>query len=246
VVCDGVTGSKERERVRLPHHKRSSKIVRFPTRWPLAQPVVTEPITREYLARPAPFPTHMKKSRPLPELQYLHECFVLDLTCASGLRWKTRPGSHANSPCRVNSWNSKYAGTPAGKVWTSPRDGKQYFKVSVGDTQYMGHRIVYSMLNNEDLDCDTEIDHIDGNGLNNVITNLRKATCSQNCQNAKIRADNTSGIKGVSWNKVRKLWHAYVRVDGVRYQQYFEHIEDAQKFVTTLRPTLHLKFTNHG
>ena len=43
-----------------------------------------------------------------------------------------------------------------------------------------------------------DVDHRDGDGLNNRRNNLRKATTSQNICNQRIRSDNTSGLKGVS------------------------------------------------
>lgn len=51
-----------------------------------------------------------------------------------------------------------------------------------------------------------EIDHIDGNRLNNQKSNLRFATSSQNKINRGARKDNSSGFKGVSWNKNLKKW----------------------------------------
>ena len=57
-------------------------------------------------------------------------------------------------------------------------------------------------------------DHIDGNTLNNSRGNLRIATPSQNCRNQKIRINNKSGYKGVSWRKDTEKWAAYINFDG--------------------------------
>ena len=55
------------------------------------------------------------------------------------------------------------------------------------------------------------IDHIDGNRRNNKIGNLREATRSQNISNSKLKNNNTSGFKGVSWNKSVNKWVAGIR-----------------------------------
>lgn len=52
------------------------------------------------------------------------------------------------------------------------------------------------------------IDHIDGNPHNNKIENLREATQSQNMMNSKIRKNNTSGYKGITFHKKMKKWLA--------------------------------------
>jgi hypothetical protein len=77
-----------------------------------------------------------------------------------------------------------------------------------------------------------KIDHKDGDFLNNCRKNLRKATCSQNSQNAKTRKDNTSGVKGVHWspegNKSKPGWIARVQVNGKRlYVGKFRKLEEA-------------------
>ena len=59
-----------------------------------------------------------------------------------------------------------------------------------------------------------EIDHIDRNRLNNQKSNLRFATSSQNKHNVGLRSDNTSGFKGVHWNKDRKKWQASIFIKG--------------------------------
>lgn len=59
-----------------------------------------------------------------------------------------------------------------------------------------------------------EIDHIDGNRLNNQKSNLRFATSSQNKINRGARKDNKSGFKGVSWHNQRKKWTARIMASG--------------------------------
>lgn len=60
----------------------------------------------------------------------------------------------------------------------------------------------------------TFVDHIDGDGLNNRRSNLRLATLQQNNQNARISIRNTSGVKGVSWDKRGQKWQAFIAADG--------------------------------
>lgn len=59
------------------------------------------------------------------------------------------------------------------------------------------------------------LDHIDGNTQNNFISNIRPATSNQNNINAKLRFDNTSGYKGVSWDAYTNKWKASCRFNNV-------------------------------
>ena len=57
-----------------------------------------------------------------------------------------------------------------------------------------------------------QVDHIDGNTLNNCISNLRLVTNRQNCQN---RHRITSSIyPGVSWDKARRKWSSQIQING--------------------------------
>jgi len=56
-----------------------------------------------------------------------------------------------------------------------------------------------------------EIDHIDGNRLNNRRGNLRIATHSENLRNAKKRKDCSSKYKGVYFCKKYKKWVARIK-----------------------------------
>lgn len=59
-----------------------------------------------------------------------------------------------------------------------------------------------------------EVDHINGDRLDNRRSNLRLATSQQNKRNMGIRSDNTSGYKGVSWRKQDSKWWAQIMIDG--------------------------------
>ena len=59
-----------------------------------------------------------------------------------------------------------------------------------------------------------EVDHRDGNGLNNQRHNLRVATHAQNQQNQGPNRRNTSGYKGV--HKHQNKWEAKISVDNAR------------------------------
>lgn len=59
-----------------------------------------------------------------------------------------------------------------------------------------------------------EVDHWDRDKLNNQRVNLRLATHAQNVQNQDCYANNTSGYRGVTWDKSRGRWSAKVRLDG--------------------------------
>lgn len=54
------------------------------------------------------------------------------------------------------------------------------------------------------------VDHRDGDGLNNQKGNLRRCTQHQNLANSKLSSRNTSGFKGVSWNRRESVWVARV------------------------------------
>ena len=57
------------------------------------------------------------------------------------------------------------------------------------------------------------VDHINRDKTDNRIENLRAATKSQNGINSKMRRNNTSGHKGVSFCKVRNMWKASIKKD---------------------------------
>ena len=61
-----------------------------------------------------------------------------------------------------------------------------------------------------------DVDHRDGDGLNNVPSNLRCVTRSLNMQNKRRYKNNTSGVCGVTWYKPRGLWVATGTASGIK------------------------------
>jgi hypothetical protein len=71
-----------------------------------------------------------------------------------------------------------------------------------------------------------EIDHINGNGLDNQKENMRIVTSRQNAQNRHIKK--SSHYVGVSWDTKSKKWFARIRVRGIsRYLGSFKNEIDA-------------------
>ena len=79
----------------------------------------------------------------------------------------------------------------------------------VGSRTILMHRLVL------DAPEGFEVDHIDGNPLNNSRNNLRLATHQENIRHrVNVNKNNSSGVNGVSWFKRDKKWRARIFVDG--------------------------------
>tara|TARA_R110000868_G_scaffold82690_4_gene233399 strand:- start:267 stop:758 length:492 start_codon:yes stop_codon:yes gene_type:complete len=89
----------------------------------------------------------------------------------------------------------------------------RYFYVHIKNKNYAVHRLIWLHVYGQfPKDC---IDHIDGNGLNNKLSNLREATIKQNSHNVKGPQKNgTSGYLGVWLDKRKNKWIARICVDG--------------------------------
>ncbi len=60
-----------------------------------------------------------------------------------------------------------------------------------------------------------QIDHLNHNGLDNRLSNLRAVTRSVNLLNRSgPQANSTSGVRGISWDKSRSQWMAKIKLRG--------------------------------
>ena len=74
-------------------------------------------------------------------------------------------------------------------------------------------------------------DHVSRDGLDNRKQNLRLATDSQNAMNRKRDRRNTSGFKGVSWNKDLHRWQAVIGSGGRKVKRlgFYDTPEEAAR-----------------
>ena len=92
-----------------------------------------------------------------------------------------------------------------------------------------------------------QVDHINGNGLDNRRENLRICTHAQNMQNTGKHASNTSGFKGVFLDKTckSKTWRAQIRIPGHRISLgSFTDPESAARAYDAKARELHGEFAN--
>lgn len=124
------------------------------------------------------------------------------------------------------------------------KSSRGYGQVRIDGLRYYLHRVIYLMHHGHMPEI---IDHIDGDVTNNRIENLRAATQSQNMYNARMKSNNTSGIKGVRWDRHRNKWDARV----IKNKQYvlcerFDDLVSAVIAVRSARLEHHQAFAHHG
>jgi len=125
--------------------------------------------------------------------------------------WKRVPGNSRT----INSWNSRYSGKIAGTKRCVNKESKLYYVfINIEGMIYRAHALVWLFEKGELV---KGIDHIDGDGLNNHISNLRVVPHSINQRKARIPVNNTSGFKGVSYRKDTCKWTARAKIQG-RYK----------------------------
>lgn len=88
-----------------------------------------------------------------------------------------------------------------------------------------------------------DTDHKDGDGLNNRRSNLRNATKSQNHHNTRTPIHNSSGVKGVRWNKRDRRWVARIVLCGKHiHLGSFAKMDDAVSAYAEASHKLHGEF----
>lgn len=135
---------------------------------------------------------------------YIRERLLYD-PVTGNLTWRERGGGAE----RFKNWNEKNVAKPAGY------NGGGYIKINIDGKRYLGHRLAWAHYYGKWPS--KGIDHIDLNGLNNAILNLREASQSQNMMNYGAKRTNTSGAKGVTFLKKHNSYKAAIQVRGVTY-----------------------------
>lgn len=149
---------------------------------------------------------------------------VLDYNPDTGLfHWKVRTSNRVK------------VGAVAGTI---RKDG--YVSICIDGAFYLAHRLVFIF---EVGAAPNLIDHVDGDPSNNQRANLREALHTQNMMNSRHRINNTSGYKGVSFDRSRGLWAAYINAHSTRHWLgYFKNKSAAVAAIDNARPLHHKEF----
>jgi hypothetical protein len=131
-------------------------------------------------------------------------------------------------------WRNNRSQMKAGdRAGSDPQPPDRYSQVGArieGDSRlYMVHRVIWLMMTGAWPKAD--IDHIDGDILNNRWTNLRDVPTQLNCQNQRrAQRNNKSGLLGVTWSGQHGKWRARIHVDGKkRHLGLFQTKEEAHE-----------------
>jgi hypothetical protein len=93
---------------------------------------------------------------------------------------------------------------------------------------YRYHRIVWVLINGKDIPVGLEIDHIDGDCMNNNINNLRAVTLRENQTNQKIHRQGR--LPGCCFSKVEQKWQAQIQTNRKqKFLGYFKTETEAHK-----------------
>lgn len=142
-------------------------------------------------------------------------------------RWKKSRAGHAK------------AGAEAGSV-----NAHGYINIQISGKDYRAHRLAY-LISGFNIDG-IQVDHINGIKTDNRLCNLRAADRFQNHQNMKLSKANTSGTKGVVFNKASGKWIVQIRAFGKRHIiGYFDHKDEAAAAASKAREELHGEYARH-
>jgi len=129
------------------------------------------------------------------------------------------------------------------KAGTKVNTSGRYAHVQVMGERWYAHRLIFLWHYGY---VPKYVDHINGNPQDNRIVNLRECTQAENVRNSKLSKRNTSGIKGVTWDKARSKWRAQLSINGVETNLgRYATLEEAAEAVRVAREQHHGDFVRH-
>lgn len=125
---------------------------------------------------------------------------------------------------RISSVHISEIGKVVGTISGTRR--ARYIIMTAEMKKYGAHRLAWLHFHGE-WPSD-HIDHINGDGTDNRISNLRDVTLAENARNLRRPTHNTSGVSGVAWRKAKGKWRAIIGVGGTQVALgHFDTIIDA-------------------
>ena len=121
------------------------------------------------------------------------------------------------------------------------RADRQRWRMNIHSRSYYVHRLAFLYMKGRWPRG--QIDHKNGDTLDNSWLNLRECTGFQNQANRGPNKNNKLAIKGVSYNKKTKKFQASLRANGKRvHQSYHSTSEDAARAYKRAAKKFHGKF----
>jgi hypothetical protein len=112
----------------------------------------------------------------------------------------------------VFTWIAKRKGVKTGSECGRISKGHHYREISIDNTLYRAHRLAFLYM--DGILPTQDIDHVNRIKHDNSWNNLRLCNKSQNSANTGLKISNTSGYKGVVWDKNRNKWRVQIRIKG--------------------------------
>lgn len=143
-------------------------------------------------------------------------------------------------------WKIKKARANAGDVAGCEVmcNGVLYKQVKVDAKSHKLHRLVFAWHYGF---MPAYVDHIDRDGLNNRVENLREATQSQNMQNCKMKSSNTSSARNVYWHARACRWFVRLTIDGkTKNFGTYKNLEEASVVAHRAREQHYGNFARHN
>lgn len=137
------------------------------------------------------------------------------------LIWRRRPREMFDTKRHCSVWNARYAGKPALACGTGG-----YRHGAIFDRSYKAHRVAWAL--HYGAWPEGVLDHINGNGRDNRICNLREVDQAENMRNLPVRRQSASGVPGVSWFARKQKWQVRVGTTHIGYFADFDQAVSAR------------------
>ena len=112
--------------------------------------------------------------------------------------------------CQLRNNISRNNRTPKGGIAGFFSKSTGYWTIGYRGKTWKAHRLIF--FYHHGFMPENQVDHIDGNRVNNHPENLREVSASCNSRNCKVFSTNQSGVTGVSWFTSRNKWQVKLQI----------------------------------